>query len=369
MLFHSTVRKELARSFGATFVVLLTIVMTMMLIRTLGQASQGSVNPSEVWLVMGFTMLGHLPTVLTMSLFIAVVGTLSRMYMESEMVIWQVSGRGLSSLLKPVFRFAWPMLLAVAVLVLIVWPWSNQQISDLKERFERRGDLERVAPGQFQESANGLRVFFIDKDSVENKAGKNVFIASHEYDKQAMTSARNGHIETIDDDRFLVLQTGQRVEQTVGESQIKISEFKSYGTRISHDVKAASMPPPKSVYTHLLLLQPSPQNLGELTWRVGLSLAAVNLVLLALAITSANPRVGRGGNFALALFLFVFYYNLINLGQNWVSNGRVHWLGFIVVLHGCMFGLALLWLSARHLQWDWRHLLARRAATPSEATS
>ena len=93
MLFHSTVRKELSRSFGATFVVLLTIVMTMMLIRTLGQASQGSVNPSEVWLVMGFTMLGHLPTVLTMSLFIAVVGTLSRMYLESEMVIWQVSGR------------------------------------------------------------------------------------------------------------------------------------------------------------------------------------------------------------------------------------------------------------------------------------
>jgi lipopolysaccharide export system permease protein len=368
MLFHSTVRKELARSFGATFVVLLTIVMTMMLIRTLGQASQGSVNPSEVWLVMGFTMLGHLPTVLTMSLFIAVVGTLSRMYMESEMVIWQVSGRGLSSLLKPVLRFAWPMLLAVAVLVLLVWPWSNQQISDLKERFERRGDLERVAPGQFQESASGLRVFFIDKDSVENKTGKNVFIASNEHGKQAMTSARNGHIETIDEDRFLVLQTGQRVEQTIGESQIKISEFKTYGTRISNDVKAASLPPPKSVHTHLLLLQPTPQNLGELSWRLGLSFAALNLVLLALAITSANPRVGRGGNFAVALFLFVFYYNLINLGQNWVSNGRVHWLVFVIFLHGSMLGLGLAWLSARHLQWDWRRLLVRRSAAPVEAT-
>lgn len=366
MLFHSTVRKELSRSFGATFVVLLTIVMTMMLIRTLGQASQGSVNPSEVWLVMGFTMLGHLPTVLTMSLFIAVVGTLSRMYLESEMVIWQVSGRGLSSLLKPIVRFAWPMWLAVAVLVLLVWPWSNQQISDLKERFERRGDLERVAPGQFQESASGLRVFFIDKDSTENKTGKNVFIASHEYGKQAMTSARNGHIEQIDEDRFLILQTGQRVEQTVGESQIKISEFSTYGTRISQDVKAAALPPPKSVHTHLLFLQPTEQNLGELSWRVGLSLAAFNLVLLALAITSANPRVGRGGNFALALFLFVFYYNLINLGQNWVSNGRVPWWAFVIVLHGCMFTLATVWLAARHTAWNWRTGLAR-ASTAQES--
>ena len=39
MLFDSSLRKELARSFGATLVVLLTIVMTMMLIRTLGQAA------------------------------------------------------------------------------------------------------------------------------------------------------------------------------------------------------------------------------------------------------------------------------------------------------------------------------------------
>jgi len=63
MLFHSSIRKELARSFGATLIVLVTIVMTMMLIRTLGQASNGSVNPAEVMLILGYTMLGHLPIV------------------------------------------------------------------------------------------------------------------------------------------------------------------------------------------------------------------------------------------------------------------------------------------------------------------
>jgi lipopolysaccharide export system permease protein len=67
MLFHSSIRKELARSFGATLVALITIVMTMMLIRTLGQASRGSVNPSDVLLVMGYTVLGYLPTILTLS--------------------------------------------------------------------------------------------------------------------------------------------------------------------------------------------------------------------------------------------------------------------------------------------------------------
>ena len=75
MLFHSSIQKDLARSFGATVVVLATIVMTIILIRTLGQATKGSVNPSEVMLVMGLTVIGHLTTILTLSLFIAVVST------------------------------------------------------------------------------------------------------------------------------------------------------------------------------------------------------------------------------------------------------------------------------------------------------
>jgi len=94
MLFHSSLRKELARSFGATLVVMVTIVMTMTLIRTLGQANRGSVNPQEIMMVMGYTVLGYLPPILTLCLFIAIVGTLSRMYGDSEMVIWFGSGRG-----------------------------------------------------------------------------------------------------------------------------------------------------------------------------------------------------------------------------------------------------------------------------------
>ncbi|MDO9196348.1 MAG: LPS export ABC transporter permease LptF, partial [Rhodoferax sp.] len=64
MLFHSSIRKELARSFGATLIVLATVVMTMTLIRTLGQASRGSFNPSDVMLVMGYTVLAYMPTIL-----------------------------------------------------------------------------------------------------------------------------------------------------------------------------------------------------------------------------------------------------------------------------------------------------------------
>ncbi|MES2976418.1 MAG: LPS export ABC transporter permease LptF [Pseudomonadota bacterium] len=361
MLFHSSIRKELARSFGATLVVLITIVMTMMLIRTLGQATRGSVNPSDVMMVMGYTVLGQLPTILALSLFIAIVGTLSRMYQDSEMVIWFASGRGLSGFLTPLFRFAWPILLVIAALALFVWPWANQQTRDMRDRYERRGDLERIAPGQFQESASGSRVFFLDKDSPDGKSGKNVFISATDHGKEAVTSARSGRVVDIGDDRFLLLSSGQRLESTVAKPELKVSKFEEYGTRIGADVLGAQEDAPaRTRSTFDLLMQPTRPNQGELAWRIGLALAALNFVVIAVAVASVNPRAGRSGNLVFALFAFVVYYNLLNMGQNWIATGRTAAGPFVLGLHGGVLALGLLWLSKRHNNWSWSPARRRR---------
>lgn len=231
MLFHSSIRKELARSFVATLVVLITVVMSMMLIRSLGLAAKGSVNPRDVIMLMGYSVLGHLATIMTLSLFIAVTNTFGRMYRESEMAVWFASGRGLAGFVSPVLRFAWPILLAIASLALVVWPWTAEQSQKLRSQYEQRGDLERVSAGQFQESASGSRVFFIDATQDEvlpggsnaasngatasSTAGKtdtmaqltakqarNVFISQIEGNQQIITSARTGRIETINGEQF-----------------------------------------------------------------------------------------------------------------------------------------------------------------------
>ncbi|MDO9089368.1 MAG: LPS export ABC transporter permease LptF [Burkholderiaceae bacterium] len=369
MLFHSSLRKELARSFGATLVVLVTIVMTMMLIRTLGQASRGAVNPSEVMLVMSFIVLGYLPTILTLSLFIAMVGTLSRMYQDSEMVIWFASGRGLSGFISPLLRFAWPVLLVVALLALVVWPWSNQQTQDLRQRYEQRGDLERVSPGQFQESASGGRVFFMDKDTPDNKSGRNIFISTNERGREAVTSARSGRIETLGDTQFLLLSNGQRLESSVNQPEIKVSEFEEYGTNIggrAFGEKEAA--PTRSRPTLDLLRDPTPAHLGELSWRLGLALAGLNLALIAVTVSSVNPRAGRSGNLVFALFSFVVYYNLLNLGQGWIESGRIGFATLMVALHGGVLALGLLWLGRLHNDWSWQGLLRRRPAAANGST-
>ena len=350
MLFHSSLRRELAHSFGASLVVLFTIVLTMLLIRTLGLASRGSVNPEEIMLVLGYTVLGRMPTVLTLALFIAIVFTLSRLHRDSEMIIWHTSGRSLGNFVRPVMRFAWPVLAAVFLMVIFVWPWANQQTEELRNRFEQRGDLERVMPGQFQESSNNQRVFFIDKDTADGSEGRNVFISSREGDgREIITSARAGRVDWIDNQQILLLENGQRLESAADRSTLKISEFGEYATVLNQTINLRGGEQMlKARSTWRLISEPSSAHLGELGWRLGMGLAAFNLVLIALATTTGNPRAGRGGNLCFTLFAFMFYYNLLNLGQSWTAAGRVDPWTFMLSLHGGVFMLTILWLAKRH---------------------
>ena len=71
---------------------------------------------------------------------------------------YQPRGKGLGGFVAPAFRFAWPVLLVIGVLTLLVSPWAAQQTQDMKDRFEKRGDLERVQPGQFAQNLLGALV-------------------------------------------------------------------------------------------------------------------------------------------------------------------------------------------------------------------
>ncbi|MFA9286198.1 LPS export ABC transporter permease LptF [Comamonas sp. SY3] len=364
MLFDSSIRKELSRSFGATLVVLVTVVMTMMLIKVLGQASRGSVNPSDVLLVMGYTVLGQLPTILSLCLFIAVVATLSRMYRDSEMAVWFSSGQSLVSFLRPLMRFSWPIMVVIAVLALLVWPWANQQIVQLRAQYEQRGDVDRIAPGEFQESSDGSRVFFIDRDRNSDLEASNVFIVTNEEKKDTVTTAKSAHLEVQENARVAVLNDGQRVEKTKDNPGLKVSDFKEYGTRIG---SAATIDPNdmgavKNIPTRQLMASEEPRLLGELGYRLGLAIAALNFVVLGLAMASVNPRAGRSSSLVFALFAFIVYYNLMTFAQNWVSSGKASLPLSFVLIHGLTALLAWTLLLSRNQQFSLLQWVRRKGS-------
>jgi lipopolysaccharide export system permease protein len=208
-------------------------------------------------------------------------------------------------------------------------------------------------------------VFFLDKDTPDNKSGKNIFISTLERGKETVTSARSGRVVTEGERQFLLLSNGQRMESSLKDRQLKVSEFEELGNRVGTvPLGSPDTTPVKTRSTFALLMDPSRANQAELAWRLGLALAAINFVVIAVTVSSVNPRAGRSGNLVFALFAFIVYFNLLNIGQSWVGGGRAGFVGFVLALHGGVLLVALLWLAKQHNNWPlWpRRRLAGRTA-------
>jgi lipopolysaccharide export system permease protein len=123
------------------------------------------------------------------------------------------------------------------------------------------------------------------------------------------------------------------------------------------------------VATRTLLAERTLPFLGELSWRIGLALAAINLVLIGLAVSRVNPRVGRNGNMIFSLFTFILYYNLITLGVSRIAAGTSDMLRFMLGLHGGIFLLTALVLAKLHWNWTLLSGLRRRRAARSDGTA
>ena len=87
MIFERSLQRELAYTAGAVFMVLLTLVLTTMMIRIVGFAASGEIDPRDVLVLIGLTVIGYLAIMLVATLFVSILFVLTRWYRDSEMVV------------------------------------------------------------------------------------------------------------------------------------------------------------------------------------------------------------------------------------------------------------------------------------------
>ena len=346
MIFERALVRELVNTASAIFIALLTIVVTIALVRVLGQAAAGQVDNAAVLALIMFAALNNLPVLLQLTVFVTILLTMTRSYRDSEMVVWQSTGLGLHRWLRPVLMFVVPVAFVVGMTSLFVAPWANQQASEFKARFEQRTEVARVAPGQFRESADGSKVFFVEGFDPSTSSVQNVLVNTIRDGKVSVIVSKTGHVERQPNgDEFLVMNNGRRYEGTPGKADYRIMEFERYGVRLesrspdfSNDDSAKIRP------TADLIADPLPRAKGELVWRIGLMLSVITLAVLAIPLSFVNARAGRSANLIVALLVYFVYNNLMNVVQSWTSRGRVGfgvswWLVHAVVI---VFAFAML---------------------------
>lgn len=373
MIFRRAIVAELASNAGAVFTVLFSILFSVGLVRILGEAAGGRVDNQAVFALVALTALTWLPQLLTLTLFIAVLITLTRAFRDSEMIIWFASGQSLIAWVRPVLRFALPIVLLVALLAIFATPWAQRQISESRERFAKRDDVSRVAPGRFIQSSDAERVFFVENVDLEGGTVRNVFVSHRTQTASGMREgvivAAQGVIEVRPDgERFLVLSQGRRYEGTPGQAEYRMVEFERYAVRIEarpdtplQEIKA------RAKTTRELLRERTPFNDAELLWRVGIPVVALLLAFLAVPLAWTNPRLGRSVNLLIAILVFFLYLTSIQLVQANVQLQRMPFRLGLWLPHAVALALIVLLFTRRVYLQRWLPRWPRRAAAPERA--
>jgi lipopolysaccharide export system permease protein len=367
MVFSRSIIDELANTAGAVFTVLFSILFSVALVRILGQAAGGAVDSQAVFAIVALTALTTLPTVLALTLFIAVLLTVTRGYRDSEMVVWFASGQSLLAWIGPVVRFAVPIVLLVAVLALVISPWANQQIAESRQRFAQRDDVSRVAPGRFIESAGAQRVFFVESVDLHGGAVHNLFVSHRSQGREGVIVAAEGVLEARPNgDRYLVLLNGRRYEGIPGQPQYRMVEFDRYAILLDTrpDAPLAELSA-RARPTRQLLAEPTPWHRGELLWRIGLPVLALLLALAAVPLGYVNPRVGRSANMIVAVFVFMLYHNGMSIVQAWVQQERLPFGIAVWLAHALVAAMVALLFVRRVYPQQWlRHRPVPQGAPP-----
>jgi lipopolysaccharide export system permease protein len=352
------------REFGHTAATVGTVLVSILLVtqvaRLLGQAAGGALAPDAVLAMLGFGALYYFPIILSLTLFVAVLLTLNRCYRDSEMIVWFSAGVSLTRFIVPVLKFSAPFAVVVAILSLFIAPWAEQRSNEFESKLESRDEVSQITPGVFVESKHADRVFFVDALSMEKGVISNVFVQSLQDHKLGIMVAERAHQANGDNgDRFIVLVKGRRYEGTPGTPEYKLADFETYAMRIEPREANRREPSAKALTLTQIVADPTPINIAELHWRIGLPISLLVLAVLAIPLSYANPRAGRSAHLVMALLIYMIYNNLLSIAQAWVVQGKLAPAVGLWPVHALLAAILVLFYSKRLLVLSPRRLWKR----------
>lgn len=353
MIFLQTTKREFTQNAIGVFITLLTITLTVYLVQLLNRAAVGRIDAETVGPSLGFMTLNFMPTLLTLTLFIAILTALARSFRDSEMIIWQTSGLPLSGFIRPVLSFALPIVILIGLLSLMLSPLANEQNIRYQESIKQSSDVSRVSPGLFRESRRDKRVLFAESIDEESKIVRNIFIHSVENDELRLITADRATIETSETgQQFVSLQEGQSYYGTPGNSTFSVMNFERYLVAFGLNLSADQDLPTKAKSTLQLIQEPTGKHLSELLWRINIPIVALGLALMAIPLSHYNPRTTQSMNWLFAVITFLAYTNFLSLGRTLVAQDRLSFWAAMLMIHGLAFLMVICcFLMARLYRW------------------
>lgn len=343
--------RESAGAWIAVTLILLTIMLSTRFARFLAMAAAGKLPKELLLQVVGLSSLQYLMVLIPVSLLLAIMLSLGRLYKDQEMTAMTACGISSAQFYRPFILLALILAGLAAALSFQAGPWAGRRADYLIQDARWLVQFNPFEPGQFREVAGGRGVFYTDKVNDTGEQLGIVFAQIRERAGTSVVTARQGRQSIgASGERALELQDGFRYIGEPGRADYDVVRFGSFTTR---------MQPPEFMYksdtrklrsTSELVGSADPADLAELHFRLAAPISVFLLALMAVPLSHLAPRQGRYGKLVAGIVVYLIYSNLLGLGQAWIAKGMVPPQVGLWWVHALAAGMAL-WLLARREGW------------------
>ncbi len=342
--------REAGTSWLAVTVVLLAIMLSTRFARFLAQAAAGELPRELLFKVVALSSLQYLVILIPVSLMLAIMLSLGRLYRDNEVAAMMGCGVGLGALYRPFFLLGVALALLTAALSFQIGPWAGRTADYLVKNAARVIQFNPFEEGRFKSVMNGRAVFYTERMSADGSELGAVIAQVVEKEGVGFLTARSGTQSTdpVSGERTVVLRKGYRYHGEPGAADFDVMQFDAFTTRVS---------PPEFLYvsakrrllpTAQLLASEDLRDHAEFAWRLSAPISVLILTLLAVPLAHVAPREGRYGKVAIGVLAYLLYSQLLGLGQAWIAKGMVPSALGLWWVHAAILAWAL-WLVARRL--------------------
>ena len=351
--------KEIAQTLFGVSLVLMIIGLSGQLVGVFSDVAAGTLSVSTVFLVLGLKSLKMLLVILPLSLYLAVLMTLSRLYQSNEMAAISACGISQTRIMRTVVSFAFLFSIIVGIFSLQVTPWANGLKQQIDVDAENSSEMEGLVAGRFKETASGVGVNYIEAINDDRTQMENVFVQQRSKSKtELVIRAKRGKRKTDEKtgDRFMVLEDGVRYEVKPGNLNYTVIEFEQHGVRIREKKAVAKYIKQTAMPTMQLFEQKGLIYKMELHSRIAPIILCLLLAALAVPLSQTSPRQGRYLRLGFGLFVYIVFTNLLSIGKSWIMTGKVSAIIGLWWVHALML-LLLIFLVMQ--QTGFRYIFSR----------
>ncbi|HIB97742.1 MAG TPA: LPS export ABC transporter permease LptF [Candidatus Thioglobus sp.] len=344
------VMRQVLMLLAAVFIVIGLVIFGNQLVLVIKESIEEGIPVVDLLPLVGFNMIRDVPLILSLSLFLAIILAISKLYKDSEAIVMNSLGVGdkhFMVLIQPVVLF---IFIFILFLTTVAVPWSKQQRSMIMDRSENASEFSFIKEGEFQEFKNGELVFYASKvKNIKNSAKQDmeeIFIYAESSGDPIITLASQAQKYTDASSKsvYLRLKDGVRYHGFPSDKNKKILNFDQYDLQIidgSRQRSANVLTKIESKPTLDILFSSNNKEIAEWQWRLSQPISVLILSLFGILLGKSSPRGGKNLGVLTGILVFIIYNNALLVAKSSLERGdlspivglwSVHLLALLVIV-------------------------------------